>query len=46
VPGIVRFLLGLPVLHTLPARLVGVGVRPERPSQALLTRMSRIPASA
>jgi 2-polyprenyl-6-methoxyphenol hydroxylase-like FAD-dependent oxidoreductase len=45
VPGIVRFLLSLPVLHALPARFVGIGVRPERPSPALLARIRETAAS-
>lgn len=36
VPPLLRLLLQLPLVRDFPARFVGVGVRPERPSQALL----------
>lgn len=39
VPWILRFALGLPFLSGFPARFVGIGVRPERPSAALRARM-------
>ncbi len=36
VPPLLRFFLRLPLVRDFPARFVGVGVRPERPSPALL----------
>ena len=39
-PFLFRLLLSLPVLQDLPARTIGIGVRPERPSAALAAAMT------
>ena len=43
-PGIARFLLSLRFVREIPARLIGVGPRPERPTVALLAGVSSTPA--